>query len=361
MKILLFGEYSALHKNLKDGLRELGHEAIVAAHGDSFKKIPADISFEPLSNIKIIGYIEKICRPFLRLRDLTNFDVVQIINPFVYYPNRLPFHKEISGCLYNKLISGNKKFFLLAAGDDAYYWRYGRKSLSYGPFDDYLKYDLKQSSYHMETDEALRFNENLVERSNGVIPVMYEYELSYKNSHKRLPVIPLPLNVDDIKYTENSPKGKLVVFHGLNRYGFKGTRHVEEAFEILRRKYPSDLELYIDGNMPLSDYLGLMQKTNIVIDQLNSYSLGMNGVYALAMGKVVLGGAEKESLASLGVDKSPVINVRPSATSIVKAVEHLLERRSNIIDIGMESRIFAERVHGHIKVANQYLDIWCKN
>ena len=77
------------------------------------------------------------------------------------------------------------------------------------------------------------------------------------------------------------------------------------------KKYPHDLELIIKGRMPLRDYL-IMAKANIVIDQTSTYSLGVNGVYALAMGKVVLGGAEPESLKRLGVEESPVINVEPN-------------------------------------------------
>ena len=34
MKILLLGEYSGLHLNLRDGLRELGHDVVLASAGD---------------------------------------------------------------------------------------------------------------------------------------------------------------------------------------------------------------------------------------------------------------------------------------------------------------------------------------
>jgi hypothetical protein len=36
MRILLLGEFSGLHSALRDGLRELGHEAFVASHGDGY-------------------------------------------------------------------------------------------------------------------------------------------------------------------------------------------------------------------------------------------------------------------------------------------------------------------------------------
>lgn len=38
MRILLLGEFSAFHKNLKEGLVALGHEVVLASHGDGWKK-----------------------------------------------------------------------------------------------------------------------------------------------------------------------------------------------------------------------------------------------------------------------------------------------------------------------------------
>jgi glycosyltransferase involved in cell wall biosynthesis len=355
MKILLLGEFSALHKNLKEGLIELGHDAVVAASGDGFKKIPVDISFD--SRFKgNLGKVLHRLNVFLKLPDLKNFDVVQIINPYIFGTSDFPRKYFI-----NQIIKNNRKFFLLGAGSDSYYWRYGRELLEYGPFDDNLKYDLKLPSSPLETDKAFYFNEWLLEQSNGVIPIMYDYEIGYNSVKNRLNTIPIPINTNKIKYEENIVKGKVIVFHGLSRYGFKGTRHVEKAFNYLRKKYPNDLELIIDGNLPLNEYLELMSRTNVVIDQTNSYSLGVNGVYALAMGKVVMGGAEPESLKSHRVVKSPVINLKPDHNSIIQAIEKLLENKKNIQTLGYESRKYVEEVHDHIKVAQQYIDTWNSN
>ncbi|WP_133013464.1 glycosyltransferase [Marinomonas flavescens] len=354
MKILLLGEYSAFHKNLKEGLVELGYDAVVAAHGDGFKKVPCDISFTS-SLPSLFGKLSSRLTPLCKLDQLTGYDVVQLINPFAF--GRGYFFERF---FLQKIIDGNEKFFLSGAGDDAFFWKYGRKALEYGPFDDFLKYDLNSDRFYMETDKAFDFNKRMLEKSNGLIPIMYEYEKSYEGQPKRLNTIPIPMNMDKIVYEDNKLGKKLVVFHGLNRYGFKGTRHVEEAFEYLGNKYPNDLELVIDGKMPLNEYLQLMRRTNVVIDQMNSYSLGVNGIYALAMGKVVLGGVEPESLISLGVESSPVINLKPNAQSIIQQVENLLERKNEIQKLGYESRQFAENVHGHIKVAQQYIETWGK-
>jgi len=357
MKILLLGEFSALHKNLKEGLEELGHEVVIASSGDGFKQIKSDIDLSVDGNFIIKGI--KIIKQKLNLIQMVKeYDLVQIINPFnTFYYRMMP-----NKFFFKKLIKNSKKIYMLAAGDDSYFWGYGRKKLKYGPFDDFLKYDCNgKSTYFMESNQAFGVNRYVADNVDGIIPIMYEYEVGYKGHKNLLNIIPIPINIDKIKYEENIVSGKLVVFHGLNRYGFKGTRHVEEAFAILSKKYPNELELIIDGKMPLEKYLEVMRKTNIIIDQTNSYSLGVNGVYALAMGKVVLGGAEPESLKSLGVNKSPVINIKPNAQSIVEEIEKLLSNKKNIKKIGYESRKFAENTHGYVKVAKQYLEFWKVN
>lgn len=356
MKILLLGEFSALHKNLKDGLVALGHEVDVASSGDGWKRIEGDIDLSIKGNIftrKIIG-IKQI---FKILELVKEYDLVQLMNPFIFYNKLLP-----NKLFFAKLIENSKNFYMLAAGDDAYFWKYGRRNLRYGPFDDFLKYDCNgQLKYFMETDRAFAINKYIADNVNGIIPIMYEYETSYIGHKNLLKTIPIPINIEKIKYQENIISDKLVVFHGLNRYGFKGTRHVEEAFDYLSKKYPNDLELIIDGKMQLNEYLEVMRRTNVVIDQMYSHSLGVNGVYALAMGKIVMGGAEPESLKSLGVNSSPVINLKPNAQSIIDEVERLLEKRNQIAELGFVSRQFAEEVHGHIKVAQQYIETWSNN
>ncbi|RUO27873.1 glycosyltransferase [Aliidiomarina sanyensis] len=355
MKILLLGEFSALHKNLKEGLVELGHKVVVAASRDGFKKVPVDISFD--SDLPgILGKIHRRVKPIASFPEMRGYDVVQLVNPFIFEMSYFPRYFFLKS-----IVEANHKFFLLGAGTDSYFWRYGRKALKYGPFDDFLKFDLKQGSHFMESDKSFAFNKKIVDLAKGVIPIMYEYEVSYESEkEKRLNTIPIPINTDKIEYKENEAGKKITIFHGLNRYGFKGTRHVEQAFEYLSKKHPNDLELIIDGKIPLSEYLDVMKRTNVVIDQMYSHSLGVNGVYALAMGKIVMGGAEPESLKSLGVDSSPVINLKPNAQSIIDEVEKLLEKRTKISELGFESRQFAERVHGHTKVAQQYVETWSK-
>lgn len=355
MKVLLLGEFSALHVNLKDALQELGHEAVVVGYSGGFKKIAVDICLD-IKLPSFLGSIEGRVKPLMLLPSLRNYDVVQLMSPLIFRFGRvLPFPARF---FHNYIINNNKRFFMLGAGDDCFYWRHARFKMEYGPFEDFLKYDLKSESCEMQDDSLYEYNKYIADKCDGIIPVMYDYEIGYAEHPRVRRTIPLPMNLSKIKHVDNRPGSKLIVFHGLNRYGFKGTRHVEKAFEYLNKKYPNDLELIIKGHMPIGDYLDLMSRVNVVIDQLNTYSLGMNGIYALAMGKVVLGGGRHESLASLGVGSSPIIDIRPNHESIIEAVEMLLENRSRIPEMGYESRLFAEEVHDHIRVAQMYLKEW---
>lgn len=355
MKILLLGEYSALHKNLKEGIIELGHDAVIAAHGDGWKNIERDIDLKPKWPY-VFGRLEYRLKLLSLLSVVRNYDIVQLINPFAFYLNFFPKIFFI-----DQIIRQNDKVFILGAGEDSFFWRYGRSKLDYGPFDDFLRYDLKKEHYYIDSEKSFNFNLKLIKKIRGIIPVMYEFEISYKNIDNLLPTIPLPINTRKIKYTPNNYNRKIFIFHGLNRYGFKGTRHIEKAFRILSEKYPNDLDLSIEGNMSLDKYIDVMKKANIVIDQVNSYSCGINALYALAMGKIVMGGAEPESLASLGVNQSPVINLRPDAEDIVCKIEQLLDQRGDFERLGYESRIFVEKVHDHIEIAQRYIDTWLAN
>lgn len=355
MRILLLGEFSGFFSNLKDGLVILGHEVVLASYCDGYKKIEsADISFEPKCS-GIYGKIENRIRPLISLPKLSGFDVVQLINPFVFDFWGFPKKRFLQ-----RIKCQNRKFFLSACGSDAYYWQKGRTKLRYGPFEDTLKYDFMSHKCKFQTRQALRFNKSVVDLADGVIPVMFDYECGYSEEGNLKPTIPLPLNTNKIAYMENTVSDKLVIFHGLSRYGFKGTHYVEKAFDILDARYPGKLELIIEGKIALKEYLSIMKKSNIVIDQTNTYSAGMNALFAMAQGKVALSGAEPKSFYSLGVSSSPVINIKPDPQHIVGKIEKLIDNAPLIKKIGAESRAFVVRNHNHVEIAKKYIALWSR-
>ena len=363
MKILLLGEFSGLHSNLKQGLLALGHQVTLAGGGDGFKKIPVDINFD-VAGKSFFRNIQREIMPYAYLPVFRGYDVVQLINPFAifdFHGSKNPERKiSFAKFFFDTIIRQNKKFFLLAAGDDAFFWRRSRYDMRYGPFDDFLRFDLKMNNFYMEEERYFMFNKWLGEAANGIIPVMYEYEVAYKGFKNLRSVVPLPINIDKIKYKPNKPDKKIKIFHGLNRYGFKGTRFIEDAFQILAEKYPDELSCNIEGQLPLNEYLGILEQSNIVIDQTNSYSSGMNGLFALAMGKIVLGGAERESLQSFGIVDSPIYNILPDAQHIIMTVEKLMKQKKDFESLGVSSRKFIEANHNYITVAEKYIQNWAR-
>lgn len=350
-KILLLGDYSSAHANLKDGLLEWGCDVKVASNGDGWKKIPSDI-FLGSTRKAPIGYVEKIVRPLCNLSDLYGHDIVQLINPHIFYT-----YFGFNNYIIRKILNNNSKSFLMACGDDFHFFK-AAKLQKYSPHPTYFSEDLNGKLPFWVTEKAANWERTLISMIDGVIPVMYEYEQAYKDYKNKINPIGLAVNMNKISYSPNKLKKKLVIFHGLNRPGFKGTRHVLEAFKILGEKYPNDLELICQGNMPLNEYKKVLQNVNVVIDQMYAYSAGMNALISMAMGKITLGGNEPESLLALGQSTSPLINILPSANSIISVIEDLLERRNEIEEMGYDSMNFVKQNHGHTVIAEKYIKAW---
>ena len=73
----------------------------------------------------------------------------------------------------------------------------------------------------------------------------------------------------------------------------KGTRFIESAFKKLENSKFHNHEFVIKGQLPLKQYLKEIESSTIIVDQCFSRSYGMNALYAMSLGKVVLSGAEK--------------------------------------------------------------------
>ena len=78
MKILLLGEFSSLHKYLKEGLISLGHNVSLASSGDGWKKIGgSDViipTFEETGLSDRISYYKKYMQI---IDDLEDYELQQ--------------------------------------------------------------------------------------------------------------------------------------------------------------------------------------------------------------------------------------------------------------------------------------------
>jgi len=106
MKILLIGEFSGVHNNLKKGLTELGHEVKLAADGDGFKAFEYDFRVAPYVGT-VYGKFLNILYILRNIRKFTGYDVVQFINPFV-----LPYYYSFFS-LRHCFLSSIKRVFIM--------------------------------------------------------------------------------------------------------------------------------------------------------------------------------------------------------------------------------------------------------
>lgn len=222
-----------------------------------------------------------------------------------------------------------------------------------------MKYDIKKPSHKFQSAKYLKKNYEIAKLFDGIIPVMYDYHVGYREFSNCKNIIPLPIDTHKITYTPgNFEQGPLNIFHGLTRYGFKGTKFIEEAFEVFGNRYPNDVNLIIKGKLPLGKFLQLMRKQHVVLDQVNSHSMGMNALYALASGKITMSGSEDvANIANYG-RSSPAINLLPCKEYILRKLEILLDNRSNLAKLALQGREFVVQHHDAKTVAKKYMKAW---
>ena len=356
-KVLLLGEYSAVHRYLRDGLRELGVEVTFASGTYGWRKHAVDNSSS--SKYKgIVGKVDLYLRPFYMFNRFTGHDVVQFID-YNIFVRRL----GINDYLVKSIINNNTKSYLMVASCDHFVKDYYNK-IKNPICKGCLTLDKKLTQCPVANASSHKRFNKLLPLYDNVIPVMHEYEQAYKNagvgtlSH----ALPFPINMNHIKYQENKVLKKIVIFHGINRVGFKGTKIITAALSKIQKKYPKDVEVVIDGRVPYHDYLNLLERTNIVVDQIYNEGYGMNALISMAMGKIVVCGDVTKTVNGLNItDSIPSISVEPTEDDIFNKIEVLICQKKVIKQLGHESMVFVRNNFNHIKVAQMYLDLWSKS
>lgn len=358
MKILLLGEYSALHSTLAEGLRILGHDVTVASDGCKWMGNDRDIDlFRPgydfYNSIKYLGKIHNTFKKF------KGYDIVQIKNP-----SFLDLNIKRNLHFYRFLLKNNTKVFLGAFGSD-YFWEklcLENKALKYS---DLFIGEKSLDIYKCEWigNEFQDANIEIAETCNGVISCLYEYYKAYEPYYKdKLEYIPLPINTDLLQYKQKGiQEDKIKFFIGIQKLKskLKGTDLFLEEIMKIKEVYPKEVLVNKVTSLPWMEYVKIMSESDVILDQLYSYTPAMNGLIAMAQGLVLVGGGEPEMYESLESNNNrPIVNVFPSKEDIYAKLEMLIQNKKSIPEISSNSRRFVEQHHNYIQVAQQYVDFW---
>ena len=376
MKILLVGEYSRLHNSLKEGLVALGHEVTLIAAGDFFKNFPSDLKLKRrfdsgfsrkikigihlLSGFDITSYDLK--RQFFdHAGSLKNYDVVQLINEKPIGV-ALPYERAIVQFLKKH----NKKLFLLCCGTDYLSITYAHdKKYRYSVLTPYFedKISAKKFQHVLKPLQPnyLAHHQFIFNHIEGVVASDIDYHLPMLDHSKYIGLIPNPINLEKIEFIENRITDKVVIFHGINRQNFykKGNDFFKKALEIIAEKFQHKVEIKVTENVPYQTYIDSYNTAHIFLDMVYAYDQGYNALEAMAKGKVVFTGAEREFLEYYNLAEDEVcINALPDVDYLVEKLSWLIENPSKIEEIGKNARKFIEEHHDYRKVAQQYFEVW---
>lgn len=376
MRILLIGEYSRLHNSLKEALVKLGHEVTLVGNGDGFKNFPVDCNIDAKWSksktpnlfrqaiFRIFKYdvatLEYGVRFQRLLPELKGYDVVQLISEtplFTHLP--LEYH------LLKKLRNQNRKMFVLSSGTDVLFMRAAMDGkFRYSLLDPYLKdrsliEEYRHALPHLNAAYQ-KHHEKLQPLIDGIIATDIDYAIAVDGDPKSMGMVPNPVNTEKIQLAPSEVSFPIVIFHGINRWNFhkKGNAYFEKALAIIAEKYGEKVKVISVENIPYADYISLYNESHILLDQVFAYDQGYNALEAMAKGKVVFTGAEKEFMEYYKLSERVAINALPDVAELVSELSYLIENPSEISAIGNRAKTFIQKEHDYVTIAEKYLKIW---
>ena len=362
MKILLIGEYSNVHATLAKGLRALGHYVCVISNGDFWKNYPRDIDVSRTPGK--IGGIRLLLRLYTLLPKMRGYDVVQLINPMFF-----ELKAERLFGFYRWLRRNNRRLILGAYGMD-YYWVHEcvtNKPLRYSDFNigDKLRTDpdaMKERQDWLGTAKE-HLNQMIATDCDGIVTGLYEYDVCYRpHFPDKTYFIPYPI-IPANPTISTTPTSPIKIFVGIsrNRSAYKGTDVMLRAAQDLAARYPDRVTLSAVEGLPFDEYQSVLSSSDVLLDQLYSYTPAMNALLAMSKGIVVVGGGEPENYNILGeAELRPIVNVRPNYDSVYHELEQLVLHPERLPLLKLQSVDYIHRHHDYLKVAQAYETFYTK-
>lgn len=369
MRFLLIGEYSNVHATLARSLRRQGHEVLLISDGDGWKNYPRDIDITRTSDTPW-GTLRLMAKLAMLLPRLRGWDVVQVINPHFVYLN-----PKRNLWLWHYLKRHNGKMSVGLFGDDYQVMAHQHEVLDYS--DTFVGQcpvatDLNRTRIPLWTETRRTLCETVTAEADYLVAGLYEYWKCYDFPafRDRLHYIGYPIELPDASAsqqrnasaTDDSPKKPVHILIGIQkiRMQIKGTDQMLPLLRRLAQEYPDQVVLNEVENVPFAKYQQMLRETDVLVDQLYSYTPAMNGLEAMKNGTVIISGGEEDYYQFIGEKElRPIINLRPGCDEenyeILKAT---LLNPERLRTMSQESRTFIEKYHDADRIAQQYIQLW---
>ena len=190
----------------------------------------------------------------------------------------------------------------------------------------------------------------------GIISSDLDYHIPYENFNKYLGMIPNPINIDKLKKSEINEKNKIFILHAINSKNKikKGNEFFEKSLILIEEKYKNKIKIVKTIDRHNSEHIINVNECDILLDQVYAYDQGYNALEAMALGKVVFTGAEKEWMEFYNVKEDSVaINALPDVSKIVEKLSWLIENPLQLKSISKNARKFIEEHHDYKNIANK--------
>lgn len=367
MKILLLGEASFVHSTLRKGFKALGHNVVLMSDGNKLRNCPRDVDLKRDMRYGKLGGLLVLWRLLKNVRRLFGNDIVQIQN-FQFVPLKVWLNRLIFVIL--KL--GNKKVVKCCLTEDPVtdmrqaegIFMYSDTHIGKRPIN--VEQNRERIAEQMRP-EYIKCCAYVNAKADVLLPCLYEYYVCYDLPEYRgkLHYLPLPMEIPPVgggcRLKVEGPVRVLVGIQEERDY-IKGAGLIAAIVDKIARENPGKIEIRRVTDVPYAEYLAMLDKADVLVDQIYSYTPSMNSLAAMAHGTVVIGGGEEEYYNFIG-EKTlrPIINVRPEQDEYnLNALRATLLRPERIEDMKRQGLEFVRKHHDYLKVSGMYLDVYKK-
>ncbi len=361
MKILFVGDYSNLHACLASELRRLGHSVTVVSDRGGYQQTSADIVLSrEEGRFGKIKYMMEVMRSWPRLE---GYDVVQFINPHFLKvkPGKLAY-------FFRELKRRNGKTFLTLSGNDYYFvkdcldgkfrfseFRAGNERTPYSV-------SMPDREEGWMRDDVRRYHELFYDSVDGAMSVLPEYDIvGRKILGDRCVFTNIPIDLTRHSWRERSFEGVLKVIVGMKPEMSiqKGTGYLYEICRNIAERSGGKIVVDKVGGLPYADYLRVMNESDILIDQLYSYSPATNALDAMSQGLVCASGAQPEYYDMIGESElRPVISLSPLENNLESYLEKVFSNRGELRRMSREGRRLVEKHNDVREVVKVFISHW---
>lgn len=366
-KILLLGDYSNFHATLAQGLSALGCEVHLASDGCGWMQCRRDTDISR-KNGKLGGFLHLINMNRLVAGDLAGFDIVAVHDPMFtrLRPNHL--HR-----LFKKIKANNGKIFLSAISTDIAYLqmlespdsplKYSEWFVNGEPSRYFKSHRNEWKSWH--APELVSYQNYFFDNIDGAVSGLYEYHLGML---RRLGAdncayggIPIDTDRFHVATQEKEPDGGVRIFLGRDKYRkeMKGSDYLEYAALKAIEGNHNGSRMTLVENLPFNEFISTIDESDIVLDQIYSYTPATTALMAMAKGKCVVSGGEPDFYDFIGeINNRPIVNAPLDKDELTSTLVRLIENPDQLRKNGLKSREFVIKHNSTKVVAQRFLKFW---